>query len=337
MSILLYNNKIPRDRVLELELPRLRIEGWVTVELGRNLQAHDKNPIILRRLRFKNLIVDAGLDQLGGVTNMNGMPNYIAVGTSSTAPAASDTDLVAPTGVRTNSNGGFADVTGFGASNLYAYIQRTRLFLEAESNGNLTEVGFFKNNVGAPMWMRQLFKDGGGTPTTIVKTASDQLRIIYELRVYPPSVDVSSTISISTVSYTYTHRAANIGALQWGFAGAQCIFALFGLSGWSNNTAMAWETNTLGATSSVPTGTAIGSDSTTVGAYTNGTFFRDLTHKWEPATANFGTGIGATGFALGSSGQAASNANFQTSWSPKFTKDNTKRLTLVTRISWGNH
>lgn len=315
----------------------MRFEGWVTVQLGRNLDGKKGPPIILRELRFKNLIVDAGLDQLGGTSNLNAMPTYVGVGTGTAAPTSADVALGTPLGSRTNSNGGFADVTGFGASNLYAYIQRVRLFLEAEVNGNLTEVGFFKNSIGAPMWMRQLFKDSGGTPTTIVKTSSDQLKITYELRAYPPSADVSSTITISSVLYSYTHRAANIGLSQWGFAGAQCLFALFGATNWGNNSGMAWETNTLGATSSIPAGTSTVSDTTTPSTYVNGDFFRDMTHKWEPASANYATGIGATGIAIGANGANGANANFQTSWSPKFNKDNTKRLTLITRISWGNH
>jgi hypothetical protein len=44
---------------------------------------------------------------------------------------------------------------------------------------------------------------------------------------------------------------------------------------------------------------------------------------WYWLTVALGTGLGA--------------GCFQTSWSPKFTKDNTKRLTLVTRIAWARH
>lgn len=325
--------KTPRDRVLEIEAPAMRLEGWVTVQLGRNLQkgAREK-PIILRELKFRNLIVDAGYDQvMGSLSSINAMCTYMGVGTSSTAPANSDTALGASLG-RTNSNGGFADAFGDGASYTYRYFQRTRLFLEGEVNGNLTEVGFFKNASGAPMWMRQLFKDGGGTPTTIVKTSADQLKVIYELRVYTPPSDVTSSISISSTSYTYVHRAADIDGTGWSMNPASTATLAGTTIASGNGGSAAHETGTLGATTGIPSGTQVGASSDSWAAYTPGTFYRDLTSKWEPAVANFAGGIGSTVIGIGSF-TVGSVPHFQTSWSPAFTKDNTKRLTLVTRIS----
>jgi hypothetical protein len=333
---LLFNNKIPRNRVLELEAAPMRIEGWVTVQLGRNLDGKKGPPIILRELKFKNLIVNGGLDLLGSnSTSLSStFLNYIAVGTGSTAPANTDAGLVSETGVRTNSNGGFADVTGFGPANAYAFLQHTRLFTEAQSNGNLTELGFFTASTSGTMWMRQLFKDGTGTPTTVVKTASDQLKIIYEMRIYPPSADVVNTITISGTLYTYTHRAANIGASPWSFA--SMFQASKNLFAWSSSEFDdAYETATLGTTAGAPSGTNATADSLSFSTYSAGNYYRDKTSKWEPATGNFGTGIGATTVNIFNTG--ARVPMFQTSWSPKFTKDNTKRLTLVTRLSWARH
>lgn len=327
--------KTPRDRVVEIEAPRVGFEGIVTVQLGRNLRAGDKNPLILREWQFKNLIVDAGIDQImNGSTAINQMLGYLAVGTNSTAPAASDTGLGAEV-TRVNSNGGFADTVGDGASFEYRWLKRTRLFLEAEGNGNLTECGFFKNAAGAPMWMRQLFKDSGGTPTTIIKTAADQLRVIYELRVYPPNSDVAGTIAISATNYDYVHRAAEADNIMWtldtiqNFAG-NVWFAANSTSG------AALETQTLGSRTQAPSGTAEVTSSVSYSAYVNGNFYRDATHIWEPSKGNFTLGVGAT--TLNFRGDSANTQpQFQTSWTPRFSKDNTKRLTLVTRVTMSRY
>lgn len=276
------------------------------------------------------------MNELGGSSTVNNMMQYLAVGTDSTAPAAGDTGLIAETGVRTNDNGGFSDVVGFGASNEYAYVQRVRLFEEAESNGNLTEVGLFKNSSGSPMWMRQLFKDGGGTPTTIVKTASDQLRVTYEFRVYPPASDVTGTISISGVNFDYTGRAANVDdASAWGSTG---ILLLMG--GWNTSArARVYETQTLGTDEAEPAGTSHAASSISYSVYSAGNFYRDCTHIWEPSAGNPALGVGTSAFGFVA---ATANPAFQTAWErtsdgTRIDKDNTKRLTLVTRVSWANH
>jgi hypothetical protein len=329
--ILLYNNKFPKNRGLELEPSPFGMEGWFKVELLRKLP--NGGEIIVRELPWqKNIITDVGLNEVAvGAAQLSvaGNPlHYIAVGTGSTTPASTDTALVAETGVRTLNNGSIADSFLWGASNAYYEMTRVRLFVEAESNGNLTEFGFFGTATAGKLFSRQLFKDSGGTPTTIVKTSSDQLRITYKFRVYPPTVDTTGNIVISGTNYTWTGRACGVGTFGWqnllnavGDFDGSSIFAGPAFSS-------AFETQTLGArTDGGPAGTPTSPSTQVVTPYVNGNFFLDITEKWEPGTANYATGIGSTVF----------GNFFQTSWSPKFSKDNTKRLTLVTRISWARH
>lgn len=327
---LILPKRVPIDRVLERELSPMRMEGRFKVELIRKVGAKE---IILRELPWqKNLITNVGLDLVAtstAITNITSSPlAYVAVGTGSTAPANTDTTLVSETGVRTNDNGSIADVTAWGAGNAYVSFTRTRLFTEAQSNGNLTEFGFFTASTSGSLFCRQLFKDGGGTPTTIVKTSSDQLRITYELRVYPPTVDTSGTISISAVNYDWTGRAQGVGGSGWG----NVLAAIGDFDSNAINTSVAfsraYETQTLSSiTGAGPSGAATGPSTRSVATYVNGNYYIDNTEKWEPGVANYATGIGATVY----------GSFFQTSWNPKFSKDNTKRLTLVTRISWARH
>src|SRR5690606_11810156 len=157
------------------------VEGYFTVEL-----IHARTGLVKRRLHFRNLITNAGLDALAGGTGISSLINYLAVGTGSSEPNYTDTTLNAEV-ARTNSTGGFADSDAMvGSGDLVEYWRRirTRVFGQNEANGNLAELGFFSAAQGGTMWNRQLFRDELGNPTAITKTNEDQLRVRYEYRVY---------------------------------------------------------------------------------------------------------------------------------------------------------
>src|SRR5690606_975085 len=116
------------------------VEGYFTVEL-----IHARTGLVKRRLHFRNLITDAGLDALAGGARITDLINYLAVGTGSSEPSYTDTTLNAEV-ARTNSNGGFGDSDArVGDGDLVEYWRRirTRVFTEAQANANLTELGFF--------------------------------------------------------------------------------------------------------------------------------------------------------------------------------------------------
>jgi hypothetical protein len=309
-----------RSREIFMQAPAVALEGWCTAEL-----IHARTGLIKQRLQFRNLIMDAALDVLGtgGATHLNAFAQgWIGVGTGSAAPAANQTSLVAEIGTRSNSNGGIADVTGSGAAFAYWYYRMTRIFLEANANGNLTEFGVFNLSTASTMFARQLFKDGTGTPTTIVKTSAEQLRITYEVRIYPPTADqVGGPIAISGTNYNYTSRAANIGtATAWGSGGATGMLVNFGSSS--------------GAYCNCMNSTA---DTTTMTTYVAGSFYREWTYIWSAAIANFTGGSGGiSGFAFTPHG-SANSITHQAQLSAAIPKDNTKRLTLVWRFPFGRY
>lgn len=323
---LLYNDKVAKDRIIELETPKFGLEGRFMVQLIRKVG--DKE-IILRELPWqKNIIVNSGLDEFftKTINSAGGCLAFCAVGTGSTAPAATDVGLVAETGVRVNTDGGIVDASGWAAVNEYAFFRRTRLFTETQSNGNLTEFGFFDLGAAGTMFSRQLFKDGGGVPTTIIKTAADQLRLTYEIRLYPPTVDTAGNIVISGTNYAYTGRALGVGTGSWGnVIGGSILKSNLETS----SASQVYETQVLAAATAIPSalGAATNASTSVCAVYVNGDFHSDVTQKWEPGVANYPTGIGIS----------VLDNLFQTSWNPKFTKDNTKRLTLVTRIAWARH
>lgn len=322
-----------REPEISIVTPQPQFEGRISWQLG--LFTEGRN--IVRRSSesdFRNLITNVGLDSMNN-TGIDTSTQFVSVGTGSTAPANAQTAMIseiARTSRRSTGNG----VIASGAAFAYWSIKQVYLFLETEANGNLTEVGFFNQITTGTMFSRQLFKDVTGTPTTVVKTASDQLKITYEIRCYPPTVDTTqSGVVISGTSYDITTRAREIdSALIWGYdSGTTAGFLLNVGRLFVSAGGRAYEgTATLGTTTGSLIGASAGADTSVAGGYTNGNYYRDVTMKWEPGNANFATGIGG----IHSHGGGTTEL-FQSLFTPAFTKDATKRLTLVVRCAWARY
>lgn len=331
-------------RYRDVMLPPMRIgfKGRFTVEL-----IDAKSGLIKRHLEFDNLITDAGLDYLGTGANyaMNTLINsYMAVGTGSVAPTNADTTLGAEVAAsRSNSNGGIAEVNGSGPAYAYWYRKITRNFTETIANGNLTELGLFTASTLGTMWCRQLFKDGTGTPTVIVKTNADQLRVTYEIRLYSPADVTINPFVISGANYSVTTRAVNINdSNAWGVNGPLNTFWSGVLTNYDTNTytypgVQESDSNVLASPTGAPVGARILASSRTLAAYVGGTFYRDTTAIWEPGIANPVGGIGSILGWIGYVYNYPTYIGFQQAFTPKIPKDNTKRLTYVMRLSWGRY
>lgn len=316
-----------RTRELELPTINLGISGYFHLKMidGRTKR-------VKQQLTFKNLIVDAGMNAVGGGSILDDLNTYVAVGTGSAAPTNADTGLGVEVG-RTSNGRTLSYV--FGAANAYISVTTTWTLLEAVGNGNLTEVGVFKNSSGAPMFCRQLIKDGGGTPTTLTKTSSDQLQISYERRINIPA-DVVSTIVVNGTSYDYTIRAINVnngGTDGWSAANTHgLIYSL----GSTTRTIKVVEDNTLDAKTASVNPAATTPTTNSSSAYVNGNFFVDQTATFDPGIANFATGVGKILMWAGQgSGSFTPNPTFETAFTTtKLPKNNTQRLTVVQRLAW---
>ena len=311
-----------------VEMPPVMLKGHFRVELI------SRAGIIKKVLEFDNLITNGGLDGLatkGLSAGGSSLLTYAAVGTGSTAPTNADTTLVseiAPASTnRTNSNGSVADVLTYvsGTPDYYNFV-RTFLFDFTQGNGNLTEIGLFTASSSGTMWTRQLLKDSGGTPTTIVKTSSDQLKVTYTLQLYPLQSDVTGSITISSTSYSYTIRAANVGPTT-----RYSDFFYYGCLGF----AMKAHSDALAARTSEPSAGSISPTSTSIASYSAGNYYLECTAVWSAATANFG-GSGITAFRIWSPNGAGSFL-MQMGITGGLPKDTTKQLTLVVRKYWGRY
>jgi hypothetical protein len=265
---------IPRPTT-ELELgSSAGVAGYVSWEL-----VHARTGEVVRHGACKNLITNSGLDYFGtGV----GVPNQIRVGTGSAVPAFTDTQLQAQVGA-TTSNGGFAQVgPSLFTANVYSFQRNTFVFLEAEANGNLTEVGLGNGGVTA-LYMRQLFLDGLGSPTVIVKTSAFQLRIVYEARVYLPLGDATQSMTVNGVSRNVLRRVSTFTSwIGVGFMNYSAgNMTLYGGTG----------SATFGAEGVLPTAPAqIAASSTVASTYVNGVFSQTVTGQWDPSVGNDAAG-----------------------------------------------
>lgn len=308
------------------------MEGWFDVEL-----IHKPTGIIKQKLRFKNLITNAGLDSIGiydraGPGALYGEGSWMGVGSGTTPPAVTDTQLEAQI-VRTNSNGSppIYSTAGTGGTDVdYWWIKTTKVFLPGVGTGNLTEVGIFNQSTGGTMWCRQLFKDGSGTPVTIVKTSEDELRISYELRLYTMKSTNTSTFTIKSVSRTCTTRAYDVDtANRWGNTGL-----LSYLGRWDTFSATPFQ-NTLYSSSAMPAvldnqvGTPTHASDASWGSYSSNTYYRDFTMVFSPGVGNVAIGSAVWG---GGNGYIAP---FITTINPPFLKTDTEKFTFTARLSWG--
>jgi len=148
----------------------------------------------------------------------------------------------------------------------------------------LTEVGIGWNSTAC--FSRALITPDGVNPAAITVLLDETLDVIYEIRVYPNTADATGTITLAGQNYDFTCRPSRMGVASNGFGDS----ALSGLTsavaiGAAATTTLGWRTGTLGAVTGDPSGTdsaspSGGTQTPSVGSYTNGAFQRQHSLLW---------------------------------------------------------
>jgi hypothetical protein len=270
---------------------------------------------------FDNIILDSGLNRMGTGAFILGA----AIGTGTSTPVASQTALDAQTTYTTTTGTGGGTRTAQGSSPYYnttTFVYRTDI---GALNGNYSEVGV--GWASGSMFSRALIADSGGSPTTITVASTEQLDISYRIRVYPPETDTSGSFTISGTSYTVTGRASNVTTIDgnygsWYFNAFQQVRLFPTINRFSASN------GSLGAITTVPSGTTDSSSATSSNAYVNASLQRTGSLSWDLSSGNLsgGTSCVVVGWQyLG---------GFQYGFSGAIPKDSTKTLVLNFSVTW---
>lgn len=323
------SNIIIAGRFPEAELPgpRLGIRGFFKWELKRAGKViRDSGGF------YPNLITNIGMDRLGIGPDPLTFMNQAKVGTSPVAPTFADAGCTTPIGPYVIHDTETAPTYVAGPPEYWRKTY-TYKWVEAQSNGNLTEIALHMVSAGTPVFAHQLFKDALGNPTVIVKTNLDQLFVTYEWRIYIPAADVNSVVSISGVNYDVTARPCNTtSADAWGnltLNGPADATSIRGNSG---------ESNVLVARVASPNVNNIfNTDASDLSRtlYVNGNYYVENKYVWDIAQANYPTGIGLIAISSAGGSVNPSGNYYQFCFvTTKLPKTNVKKLTLFIRRSW---
>lgn len=314
---------VPKVKIIEATFePKTRIAGYYKLQVIR-----PDGSVRVDTGWFPNLITNIGLDQY----DSSGFFSTCAVGSGNTAPAFTDTQLVSLVASTTNTVGSTTQAAQ-SSSPYFGTTTKSWAFVAGTATGNLSEVGIGVD--ATHLFSRALILDGGGSPTTITILSTEQLNVTYQLGSYVPLTDLTGTITLNAISYSYTLRAANAtSAARWAYV-PQDASSITGLGGpFSGNFFSTTVTNgSIGAITGQPSGTSNSCDSATASSYTNGSFTRAGTSTWSINTGNLSGGVTAATVGFGQSN--ASRGQYQVSFSPAIPKDNTHVLTLNWSNSW---
>ncbi len=316
---------VPKCKILE---PRReivlasRLSGFFKMEAVR--------PDGRRRLLadwFPNLITNAGLNAIGSDGSIAWLGSC-RVGTGGSTPSFSDTAMdaqVAGTGTVTSYNRSAQSSPPY-----YGLTTTTFRFTTGTAAGNLAEVGIAsQNSAGGTQFSRALILDGDGNPTTITVLSDEVLDVTYRLQTIPPGSDTTDTITIGGIDYDLVMRACHVTSVSdWSFNG----YDFGGIQG-----PVAFDGSIGAVTASTPSGSLSGATSVTPSSYSADSFHRESTVSFGLGQANFGGGITAFCWNLGTSGyfgKMQCSVNNHDSPAKGIPKTSSDVLSLVMRHTW---
>ena len=324
---------IPSGRFLEGELSEAKVglEGWYTLRArrrsGRVTREHTFKAEACRELPpFHNLITDLGLNRFGSTAGSS-LYTRCHVGTGTSTPSVTDTQLQTFLAAVSTTNPVTA-IANSGPPDYYSYRTFTwTSAIGALGNNNLTEIGISGQNANGLLFSRELIRDSGGNPTAFPISSDEQLEVTYELRLYPNLTDVPATVMVGPNSHdTITRPIGVTNTSVWGAVPASSSTVNAGRSGGSGvNRAFSGDLVSYTDAPTSPSGNLGDASSGATAAYTNGTFYRDISNTWNISTGNGNIRTVTFGFGC---------AVFQVRYDPVITKLNTQVLTLNQRISW---
>ncbi|THF88459.1 hypothetical protein E7T09_04440 [Deinococcus sp. KSM4-11] len=290
-----------------------------------------------------NMIVDRGMNIFG--TNANHLNtgsgshfgdwrNYLCVGTGSTAPAVTQSALVAEV-MRGSADAGISptNTVAVAAGVATGSFTQTRI-LNISASYNLTEFGLSDvSTAGGLLCIRELFRDGGGNPISLSVQAGQQLQLTHTL-------DITLTYGSGVASqFDLTGVGTLQGSATWfSGSGATNIIDMF-TRGFNPGQTTIWHGRPLdGANTGAPdvVGGSFSGTSDTISStpttYVAGSFERIRTVVWDTGVANYAHYGWMFGYVYSF---PYSGYKFVLSNPATMTKTSANRLTLNMKTTWG--
>lgn len=333
-------------------LPRAEINLGVKLQgrYGLTVRRHGE---VVQELEFDNLILNQGRDKLGtgSLGASVGITQYAQIGTGTSTPVATQTQLDAYTAGVVNSSGS-QTYSNSGAPN-YTWTQTyVYAFAQGAVVGNMSEVGVGWTQTNGNLFSRARILDGSLNPTTITLTSIDQLTISYSLTFVPVTTGVPGTVTLEGTPYTYTAYLTNAvnsggGPLTYLSVSSNQPWGGFAKNDLSQLALYLFPAGTtvgtpLTNTSLPPNSTgaqninASSSGSPSTYSYTAGSYACTTTMVVQPSAGNFVGGI--QGFYaylwLSVGGGGTANYRIYFYFDTPIPKTNTKSFTIALTFSW---
>lgn len=269
-----------------------------------------------------NLVTDIGLDRIGSGNTIGG---FCRIGTGTTTPANSDTQLVAQS-ASTSSIVVPTSRVNAGSPTYHSTATCTFEFSLGSVVGNMAEIGIGWASTGATLFSRARILDGGGTPTTITVLVTEILQVTARLALYPTLTDATGSVVIGGVSYNYTARTSQANSVHAIDTNGPML---------SSISAPIAYTGAIGTVTGLPSGTSGVLTAGSFSSYTNGNYFRDYSLSAGIGVGNLSGGIKSivSNVGNGSGDVFRTQIEFDTA----IPKDNTKTFLLTLRVSWARH
>ena len=156
-----------------------------------------------------NILLTSGRNTM---STTNNWLSAVQVGTNNTTPVISNTGLL---GYITGSTSLVSGQSSFGAQGTptyYGWNQRTyRIDNPLIANENIKEAGFGPSAADDDTLIsRVLVVNDLGVPTVVTPLPDEMLDITYQMRYYPPLIDVTGQVTLDGILYDYIVRAAEV-------------------------------------------------------------------------------------------------------------------------------
>lgn len=265
---------------------------------------------------FDNLILNNGLNYLGGDVNSNPIP-IARVGTGNTPVAVNQTELISQIAFATVSE---SEINNLGVSQGYATLFTYQYsFTSGGIVDTVREVGVGWDSTGSTLFSRVVLS------SPIVLTSIDKLIVYYRLKLEPKITDNTGTISVSGTNYNYTSRLAFAGSFANNSAALNpAVFSRIA-------SCIAYSNASLGSIANNISSSSSGSpaSSLTYQTYVANTKTRSSIATWMPSSAVSADGI--NGFTVASSSNIY---RYQMVLNNPIPKTNVDILTMTFRIGW---